>query len=141
MALWSFPAGELDNILGAGDGDGTDESGFRWARSKLLQTAKGNLRPDRAAYLIEFVRFAGLPQTREIDGPDLVLAEAFAPNQAVMLWGAATHEECVARQKEGWGSARWRAEDRMAWWAVTVGGDAPAHLPTWSADPSLRARR
>jgi hypothetical protein len=137
LALWAVAPGDIDDVLAAGDGEGGDEKGFRWARSRLLRTVKGDLTKRRVAYLVEILRFADSALIQDIDGPDIVLAEAFAPNQAVLLWGAETHEDCVAREKAGWGSARLQTEDRLAWWAVSVAGEGPAYLPTWSADPAL----
>jgi hypothetical protein len=141
VGLWPLPAGGLDQVLAAGDGDGSDETGFRWARSKLLRAVSGSFVAERVTYLIEYVRFSDYAVVRNIEGPDLVFAEAFAPNQAVLLWGADSHDECVARERAEWGSAHLRTEDRLAWWAVSAGDGDLGYLPVWSADPALETDR
>jgi hypothetical protein len=141
IGFWPLPAGRLDRVLSAGDGDGSDETGFRWARSKLLRAVSGDFDADRTAYLIEYVRFADQAAVENLDGPDLVFVEAFAPSQVVLLWGADSHDECVARERAGWGSAHLHPEDRLAWWAVTAGGDDSGYLAAWFADPALETDR
>ncbi len=124
-ALWRTDRAQaLTDALAADlGGDGLDEEAFVGGSSTLAQTVQGAFDATLGAWLIEHVRAASptaLSELAHLTGADLVLAEVFAPNQGIVLWGAADMAALAAREESGIGSGgRPGVTSATGWWLVT----------------------
>lgn len=105
--------------LATGPDDGLAEERIWWGESRLYTTAAGALDGGRRAYLVERLVAVSPEDLAPLTGPDLVLAEAFAPWQGLALWGADDAAHLAARQAAGVGARGERIRAATAWWAVS----------------------
>lgn len=116
VAFWRITPDALVAQLNDGFHDGFDEGRVWFGESTLYRLARGGLPGGAGAFLLERVTSDGV-DLQNLDGPDAVFSQVFAPNQGFAVWGAGDFDALGARQVAGIGSAD-QVRDCYGWWAT-----------------------
>lgn len=136
LAFWSVADDRsLAVALDGSDHDGVDETRVVSVATRLMECASDRVELTSRAYLVERVRMRSDLEVQQ-RAADAVFVDVFARHQALLLWGASSFEECIERERAGWGTSGRIASERLAWWAMPPPRDRSTVPTVWAADPT-----
>jgi hypothetical protein len=122
MVFWRVPdEGALSARLAVGGHDGFDEEQVVEGVARLYRHVRGRLPVDAGTFLVEHVVAASPEALAALAGPDLVLADAFAPWQGLLVWASRDFFTLAERERSGVGSRHDPAVRQVTgWWATRM---------------------